>query len=708
MGRQLKIILSLFCFVPQLLFVQQVFCQKNLLDTAVLDDVVVTATRTERKLSNVAIPTTIVSNKVIQLSGSLRLNDILQEQSGILLTSGTGSNAVGGGIFGNGIQMQGLSPDHTIILIDGEPIIGRQGGVVDLSRFAIGNIQKIEIVKGPSSSLYGSEAMAGVVNIITKPLQENKIQASARIGSFNTNDLVLSGNYTHKKLGLYIFSNRNSSNGYDLNTATPEKTQDAFYSYTNQVKIGYTFSNKTKLIVSARQYYSKQNSNYAINSPTINIGGNGIINDYNINPVLFHNFLPTIKNQLRLYASSYSFVQNLDSLKNGKVYYKDDFTQTFSRIENHTDVNLSKQHTLTIGAGFTSQRVNTSRYKQQQQQQALHAFIQHEWLVKNYLTIISGLRYDYNNAFTPRLSPKLSISYKPNAKIQVHSSFGAGFKAPDFRQLYLNFTNSAGDGYSIFGANELSIADLQIQKNNGLIAAILPAAYQITTLKPETSTGFNVGAKIKANTLLTIDVNLFRNDIDNLINYLPIAINNNGTSVFSYVNINRSYTQGAELNLQYQATKNLQVSGGYQFLLTADKDILHNIQDGKIYGRNEPNGSARLLSTADYSGLLGRSKHMANIKVFYEAVKTGWAASVRATYRSKWGVVDKDGNGFANMEAEFASSFLQVNATVSKKINQQFQAQVGLNNITNQTNAQFMPNAAGINWFLTLNYSFKK
>ena len=168
-----------------------------------LQEVVITATRTERKMGNVGVPVTLISQKTIQQSGSLRLNDILQEQTGLVVTGGTGSNAVGGGVFGNGIQMQGFSPDHTMILLDGEPLIGRQGGVMDLSRFTVGNIKKIEIVRGPSSSLYGSEAMGGVVNIITEPVQGISNRLSLRTGSFNQSDLAVSGSYADKSSGIY-------------------------------------------------------------------------------------------------------------------------------------------------------------------------------------------------------------------------------------------------------------------------------------------------------------------------------------------------------------------------------------------------------------------------------------------------------------------------------------------------------------------------
>ena len=118
--------------------------QSDTLFNKTMDEIVVTATRTERKLGNVAVPVRIISQQTIRQSGSLRLKDILQEQTGIYITNG----------FGAGVQMQGLNPDYTLILIDGEPLVGRTAGVLDLNRISAGSVKKIEIVKGPSSSLY--------------------------------------------------------------------------------------------------------------------------------------------------------------------------------------------------------------------------------------------------------------------------------------------------------------------------------------------------------------------------------------------------------------------------------------------------------------------------------------------------------------------------------------------------------------------------
>jgi len=678
--------------------------QKDTLQ-GVLEETVVTATRSERKLSNVAVPVTIIPQKIIQQSASLRLNDILQEQTGLFLTAGSGSNAVGGGIFGNGVQLQGLAPDYTMILLDGEPLIGRQGGVMDVSRFAVGNIKKIEIVKGPSSSLYGSEAMGGVINLITDPLQGKQANIGVRYGSFATSDIFTSGNYSNQKQSLYYFANRNASNGYELDKKSPEKTADAYHNYTAQIKYTYRLTANTQFIFNNRYYNSWQKSEYAVNSNAINVSGGAKNIDYTLNPVVLHQFSKNIKGRLSVLYSKYAYKQDLNNIVNNSKYYFDNFVQEFLRVENLTDFTI-KNHQLTVGGGYTLQEVNTTRYKEIKQQHIYHAFVQNEWKALEKLRVIAGVRYDHNTDFKSRFSPKIAMKYTINQNFSVSSSFGYGFKAPDFRQLYLNFVNAAGDGYSLYGASEFSIAEMIRQQNIGLVAQILPAAYQITTLKPEISQGLHIGLQFKNQKKLQADINLFRNDIDNLINYIPVATNANGTSVFSYVNINRAYTQGIEGNIQYKLSSNIGLAVGYQYLETADKQLLNNVNNGTVFGRNEQTGIAYLLTRKEYSGLLNRSKHMANIRLFYEN-KNGWMASIRGMYRSKWGVVDKDGNGFANRDDEFANAVVHVNATVSKKIKDTWLFQVGANNILNTVNAQYLPNIPGVNFFTSITHTFK-
>ena len=151
--------------------------QQTVRDTASresLNEVVVTATRTPRSVSNLPVPVTVIGQSAIERIGALRLNEVLMEQVGLQVITD----------HGTGLQLQGLSADYILILIDGEPVIGRTACTLDLTRLAVGNIQRIEIVKGPSSLLYGSEAMGGVVNIITKKMPAVLTDAKLQIISY--------------------------------------------------------------------------------------------------------------------------------------------------------------------------------------------------------------------------------------------------------------------------------------------------------------------------------------------------------------------------------------------------------------------------------------------------------------------------------------------------------------------------------------------
>lgn len=688
-----------------------VLAQEDTLFSKTLTELVVTATRTERKLSNVAVPVQIITRKAITQSGSVRLNDILTEQTGLYVTSGGATTSAGGGVFGNGVQIQGLSPDYTLILLDGEPIIGRQGGVIDLSRLSVGNIKKIEIVKGPSSSLYGSEAMGGVVNIITEQAQADKLDASFRYGRFNSTDANLSAAIKRQKWGLQLFGNRNSSNGFDLDETVPGKTIDPYKSYTTQARFNYNPCQKTKISISGR-YYNEAQDNYFltqdINSGSdIAITGNGNVKDMNLNPVITQQFNNNLRSSMRFYFSRYEYEQTLLKDADKSSYYYDFFQQDFYRVENQTDINLPARNFLSAGAGAVKEKLNTTRYAGKRSNDILYAFLQDEWRATENLTFIGGLRYDDNSAYQSRLSPKLAANYKVNDKLRFNASYGAGFKAPDFRQMFLNFLNTAAGGYVVYGANEITISELEAQKQQGILSEILPKAYELDLLRPEISRGLNAGVHYDVNEKLNFDVNFFRNDIDDLIQVDIIAFRSNTAPVYSYFNVKEAYTQGAEINSSYRINKKLQLQGGYQFLMTADKADLKRIEDGTVFTRDLQTGEVSRVSKSDYAGLPNRSKHMVNGKLFFEDIKSGWSASVRAIYKSKWGTYDKDGNGIINREDEFASGYTLVNITASKII-KAFRLQAGIDNLFDYKDELNLPGQPGIQPYLSIQYTFIK
>jgi len=661
------------------------------------NEIVVTATRTERKLSNVAIPVTLINQKTIQQAGSVRINDILQEQTGLFLTSG----------FGTGVQMQGLNPDYTLILVDGQPLVGRTAGVLDLNRITVGNIKQIEIVKGPSSSLYGSEAMAGVINIITDQSKSNNLNVSARYGNFNTGDFNAFGSFRKNKFAYQGFGNIYTTDGFSIRPNSTERSIAPIKRYTMQHNFNYYFNDKTNMLFNFRMNNEKITNLISVNNNGNTISSKGVENnkDFNATLQLTHRFNSSIKNTSRLYGTRYESIQDLVT-SNGAPY-TDYFKQQFGRIENQTDFVINNQLELNTGIGYAIETANSTRYDNSNNtkiNQIGFAFVQTEWKPITALTIIAGARFDNNELYAAAFSPKLALQYKATNKFSVKASIGRGFKAPDFRQLYLNFTNVAAGGYSVYGALE---AQKTINELNrlGQIASIENDFYSLNNLQPELSTGTNIGGNYAINKKINLSINLFHNNIENLIDTRLVAYKTGGAQIFSYINVKNAFTKGIETNVDFKINTLLSISGGYQFLLSGDKDEIDRINKGKVFTRNA-NGFSRLMQRNEYLGLANRSKHMANLKFLYE--KNSWFTNLRFIYRSKWVITDTDGNGLFNTNDAFAKGFVQTNAAIGKTFKNKLSVQLGCNNLSNYEDPINMPNMAGRTYYTTLSYQFIK
>lgn len=665
-----------------------------------LNEVVVTATRNERKLGNVAVPVSIITQKTIQQAASMRLKDILQEQAGLFITSG----------FGAGVQMQGLNPDYTLILIDGEPLVGRTSGVLDLNRLTVGNIRKIEIVKGPSSGLYGSEALAGVINIITDKSYDPTFGGSVRYGTYNTLDANVSGAARIGKLGIRAFINQFNTDGYSIRPFSVERSKLPITRTTPQLQLNYPLSSKTNWHLSARYNYEYIKNELAVsnNGQTIYSNGREMNRDLNISSTLTHQFSKQLRSSLRLYGTRFEGSQRL--AVTGGTGYDDYFLQQFYRAENQTDFTLNKKWSFTGGLGYIQEFVNSSRYDDKNSRKdnsVYYGFIQTEWKPTEELTVIGGMRYDNNQLYASAFSPKIAARYNISKKFHLQASYGRGFKAPDFRQLYLNFTNTSAGSYSVLGALQAQsvIATLDAA---GLIKQYEDDFLRLQTLKPEFSDGINVGFTSFPVKNLQWQLNLFRNDIRNLIESRLVATRQDNSQIFSYINIRSAYTQGLETTVKYLLHKNWQIDLGYQFLQTADKDQLRKIKDGNYYFTRDENNFSVPLKRSDYIGLPNRSPHMATFKLTWEDDKQRWFANTRAIYRSKWVVNDRDGNGIFNKQDEFADGFVLLNASLGYEFRQGFRLQAGAENILDHVDPINLPNAPGRTFYATISFQLKK
>jgi outer membrane receptor for ferrienterochelin and colicins len=699
-------------------FAQVSTVESDTLATRQLEALIVTATRNERTMGALPMPVSLISKNQIRTMGSLRLNDILTEQTGLVVVPQVNAQ-------GNGIQIQGFNPDYTLILIDGEPIIGRYTGSLELSRIAVGNIKQIEIVKGPSSSLYGSDALAGVINIITDRPQGTRGNAAIRYGTNNTLDVNGDIGFIKKKLGVYVYGNRYHTDGYDLSPQNFGNTVSPFTNYTLNTKITYKFSPSTDLSVAGRFFNEDQVFRFEVesNGRRIRTAGNGNTQDWNFNPVLTHRFSNKLKAIARFYSTYYKTETYLDLEIDGSRYYEDDFRQSFTRPELNAEYYFNEKNILTLGGGYINEQVQTSRYgdEEKRSQETSYGFFQHEWLPLEKLSVIAGGRYDYNTIYGGQFSPKLSSRFELNNKVTFKVSGGVGFKAPDFRQLYFNFNNSAAGGYSVLGT-EVAIDRLAELDATGQIQAYLFDPAQLGNLQAERSVSINAGATVEILPLLKMDLNVFHNSINNLIETQAVAITMSGQNIFSYRNILRAYTQGLESNFSYPIARHLNLSLGYQLLYAKDKDVLEDVKAGEVYWRDPNTLVTKRLKPNEYFGLYNRSRHMGNVKLFYNHQPSGWEGSFRVIYRGQYGIGDIRGNvqgevippsdtnsnSILDVYDEFVPGYALVNLSVAKTIKHSLRFQLGVDNLFDYTEPVLIPNLPGRLYYAAVSYSFSK
>lgn len=656
-----------------------------------LSEVVVTGTRTQRMLSTLPLPVTLITSEAIIKSGVTRLNEILNEQTGIILIPDESGF--------EGIQIQGLDAAYTMILIDGVPLVGRSAGVLDLSRVAVGNIERIEIVKGASSALYGSEAMGGVINVITKKPVKDKFSGNFtyRYATFNTSDSNVNLLWKKNKLSTNLFANFYATDGFDLDKTTPLKTVERFHNVTIQPKIYYDFSKNLKLLTSNRFYHQKMNNVAQINAE--NYQGEATETEWNAQLKLEHKHNSRWYLEYEVYTTNYkndSFLNHSNNVLFSNTYYN----QWLFRPEIRTTFSV-KNNKLTAGIGMNYETLDRTYFGKSVAFNSKYVFVQYDYNPTSKLNILAGFRYDNHSVYASQVSPKLAVNYKVNTNFSLKSSVGYGYKAPDFRQLFFDFTNPSV-GYTVLGYN-VAVARLNEFETQGQLLFRAPGVSFQKLLAAESSINFNFGTFYQKNKLKTA-VNIFYNSIKNLIDTQVVAQKTNGQNIFSYFNSNEVFTYGVEYNSTYDFTKEFSVSIGYQYLIAKNKAVLDAFESHQ-YIRNAQLQTIQINKT-DYFGMFNRSKHTANIKVAYTIPRIKTDINLRVFFRSKYGIVDTNGNQILDKYDRFISGYCITNLAVSKNIAHKIMLQVGANNLLNYTDPNQITNLAGRQFFARIQYDF--
>ena len=657
--------------------------------------IVVTATRSPRFSKDAPVYTSFVTSQEIADKGAVRLGNVLSEQTGLNLIAD----------HGMGVQVQGFDPDYTLILLDGEPIIGRVAGTLDLQRFAVGNLERIEIVKGPTSSLYGSEALAGVVNLITRrPENPFLVRLHSRYATHNSADVGGEIELMRGHAGLLLFANVNRSDGYDLNRLTAEPTTPEFTNLTLQPTFTYQFGDNTDVRVGLRLNHEDQ---YSISAIREN-GGETLLenehrtNDSSLSTQATWQPKPGFKAQGKLYGAHFDTRGLLTRRMNDSLYSRSDFAQTYYKGEAQFDLLAGQQHLLTFGGGYIHERVEADRIVHGQQTSSnLFIFAQDEWSLHPALDLIFSSRADSHSEFATHLSPKIATLFQPIPWLQLRAAAGRGFKYPEFRQRYLDFTNPIV-GYSVFGSTTVEQSLRQLE-DTGQIRQVLvkPAKDQI---KPEQSVGYNFGVNLMPKSYLHLRINFFRNNVRDMIDTAPIAVKSNNQRIFSYFNVDKVFTQGLESEIEITLAQGIELSFGYQFLDAKDVDIVQQIENSQVFAMAE-DGRSHVVRPSDYGGLFNRSRHSGLVKASYHHEQLGLKVTARGLLRGRYGNVDRNSNQILDRHDEYLPGYALWNLTCTKRI-AAFTAQFGVDNFLDKTDSKNIPSLPGRQFYTGVSCGF--
>jgi outer membrane receptor for ferrienterochelin and colicins len=577
-----------------------------------LDRVVVTASRREQSLKDVPVTTELVTRDEIERTAATDLASVLIEQTGIDLQ--------GGHPAGTGVMLQGIGSERVLILLDGQPLAGRISGVFDVSRIPTTMIERIEVVKGPQSTLYGSEAMGGVVNIITREPRRGVLGANAMVTAGTQGRMDGTVGLT---LGRGAFASTADVSRRETET-TPGRSDDngALAARTDaSVKVRWTrpttSSNATSVEASMLALDERQRwrsgtlYNFSDNVQwSGRVGGTMQRGSHRLTSTLFGSNFDHVSrgsSQPKPIAGDTGDRQ-IQRIYQGELTYNAVLGTALARA---LDVGIQVRRDETESARVPGGLRTLTSYE---------PFAQLELEPVASLSVVPGVRVSRNSQWGTHVTPRLAARYTATDRLTLRASAGTGYRAPDFKELYMFFVNQ-GAGYAVFGNPDL---------------------------RPESSRNITAGAEW-ASDHVYLRGQAFWNEFRDFIETQAISPPDEAP-VFEYANIDDGRTQGVELEAGLTA-RGLRIEGGYSGLATRN------------HATDQP--------------LLGRPKHTARSTVGY-AVPFGARVSLTGVYTGRTPMLRDDATGVVT---SWRDGFFRMDARLAQRVMNGLEIVVGADNL---------------------------
>ena len=454
-------------------------------------------------------------------------------------------------ILGSGTTIQGIGGNGVKVLIDGVPVTGRLDWNIDISQILLGNAERVEIVEGPMAVMYGSDAIGGVINVVSKQLYNNKFHGSIHaytesVGSFNTS-AVMNGSIGETKLSLN--GARNLFDGWSSN-----KSYKRFAEWKPREQYLLDFR-----LQPAWQNVTMHYDIHAFTETILNRGeprapfGEMAFDDEYITRRLINsatatwNVAPDISSTGTAAVTLYRR-EKLSTVKDLVTLFRqptlgagdqDTTTMTTAMLRLITSVGRdTSMSNLSFGFEGTAESMRSTRLTASTASMTdAAAFAEFKWSMSKLLAVQAGGRMLWNSKFGLFAVPSLHAIWKPTAFSTLRFSAAQGYRSPSLRELYLYF----------------------VDINHDIVGNAL--------LRPEYSTSVNASASILWNDssrAIRVEPAAYVNDVQNLITLSQLE----GTQQYTYVNIGRMLTAGAQLSFVY-STESLEVAVGGALVATS-------------------------------------------------------------------------------------------------------------------------------------------
>lgn len=479
--------------------------------------IVVTATRMPQAIQDVGVSVSVVPRERIEEMNAQSVGEVLEEVTDARVNSYGAMGAE------SGITLRGSTKQQVLVMVDGRPVNVASVGTADLSLYPVDQVERIEVVRGPGSVLYGAGAMAGVVNIITRdPPQKLQTDLSASYGTKNTRILQLDNGARIGDVGYLITASQNASDGWRKNSACD--------GYNISGKLDYDMTQESRLVLNSG--FSRQNKGVPGSTSWPSPDAKQYERQYWFDLTHKYEF------EINTCLTSKAFLnQNWQEYKDPDSLTDDISRNQTAGVDVQQTLPVGERQLLMGGIYLENDNVNikdaggVSRIGGNRDLFTGAGFLQDEISFLERFVATPGLRCDIQSKWGAELSPKISGLYKITDMTRLKASIGRGFRAPTVDELYWRSDYSEGN----------------------------------PDLKPEESLSYDAGIQQQFGAKTMLEVSLFQSRMKNLIAWFD-----DGTGIYKAQNINDACLQGLETELSTQFTE--EISGTLNYTLLGARD----------------------------------------------------------------------------------------------------------------------------------------